>query len=151
MVGPAERFVDVAELERLQAMVRRDMGDEGVPGQRCERGRRDADRKAVAAALKPIYRAATETEGLRALDEFASEWDARYPTIARSWRANWSELSPFFAFPDEIRRAIYTTNAIESMNYSLRKILKNRSLFPNDEAVEKLVYLALRVYSVTVE
>ena len=103
-----------------------------------------ADRKAVASALKPIDRAGTQAEGLAALDEFASAWDARYPMIAKSWRANWSELSTFFAFPDEIRRAIYTTNAIESMNYSLRKILKNRSLFPNDEAVEKLVYLALR-------
>jgi putative transposase len=103
-----------------------------------------ADRKAVAAALKPVYRAATESEGRAALDAFAAEWDARYPTIAKSWQANWGELSPFFAFPEEIRRAIYTTNAIESMNYSLRKILKNRALFPNDEAVEKLVYLALR-------
>jgi putative transposase len=102
------------------------------------------DRKAVAASLKPVYRAATEAEGLEALEAFAAEWDARYPTIAKSWRANWGELSTFFAFPEEIRRAIYTTNAIESMNYSLRKILKNRSLFPNDEAVEKLVYLALR-------
>lgn len=103
-----------------------------------------ADRKAVASALKPIYRAATETEGRAAIEHFAAEWGDRYPTIAKSWRANWSELSPFFAFPPEIRRAIYTTNVIESMNYSLRKILKNRSLFPNDEAVEKLVYLALR-------
>ena len=103
-----------------------------------------ADRKAVASALKPIYRAATETEGRAAIEQFAAEWGDRYPTIAKSWRANWSELSPFFAFPPEIRRAIYTTNVIESMNYSLRKILKNRSLFPNDEAVEKLVYLALR-------
>jgi putative transposase len=103
-----------------------------------------ADRKAVASALKPIYRAATEAEGRAAIEAFAAEWDARYPTIAKSWRANWGELSPFFAFPPEIRRAIYTTNVIESMNYSLRKILKNRSLFPNDEAVEKLVYLALR-------
>lgn len=103
-----------------------------------------ADRKLVAASLKPIYRAATEAEGREALDAFALEWDERYPTIAKSWRANWNELSPFFAFPEPIRRAIYTTNAIESMNYSLRKILKNRGLFPNDEAVEKLVYLALR-------
>jgi putative transposase len=103
-----------------------------------------ADRKGVAAALKPISRAAPEAEGRTAIEEFAAAWDARYPMIARSWRANWSELSPFFAFPEEIRRAIYTTNVIESMNYSLRKILKNRSLFPNDEAVEKLIYLALR-------
>lgn len=102
------------------------------------------DRKAVAGALKPIYRAGTEAEGRAAIEEFALVWDARYPTIAKSWRANWTELSAFFAFPEEIRRAIYTTNVIESMNYSLRKILKNRSLFPNDEAVEKLVYLALR-------
>jgi putative transposase len=103
-----------------------------------------ADRKAVAASLKPIYRAGTESQALAALDEFAARWDSRYPMIAKSWRANWEELATFFAFPEDIRRAIYTTNAIESMNYSLRKILKNRALFPNDEAVEKLVYLALR-------
>jgi putative transposase len=103
-----------------------------------------ADRKAVAASLKPIYRAGTEDQALAALEEFAARWDGRYPMIAKSWRSNWSELATFFAFPEDIRRAIYTTNAIESMNYSLRKILKNRSLFPNDEAVEKLVYLALR-------
>ena len=78
------------------------------------------DRKAVASALKPIYRAATEAEGRAALEQFASDWDERYPTIAKSWRAHWEELAAFFAFPPEIRRAIYTTNVIESMNYSLR-------------------------------
>ena len=90
----------------------------------------------------PLHGLAEFTEQLK--HYFAARYDARYPTIAKSWRANWEELSAFFAFPEEIRRAIYTTNAIESMNYSLRKILKNRALFPNDEAVEKLVYLALR-------
>jgi putative transposase len=102
------------------------------------------DRRAVAASLKPIYRAGTESQALSALEEFAARWDGRYPMIAKSWRSNWEDLATFFAFPEDIRRAIYTTNAIESMNYSLRKILKNRALFPNDEAVEKLVYLALR-------
>lgn len=102
------------------------------------------DRKVVASGLRRIYRAATEAEGRAGIDEFDAEWGERYPLIAKSWRAHWEELSAFFAFAPEIRRAIYTTNVIESMNYSLRKVLKNRSLFPNDEAVEKLVYLALR-------
>jgi len=102
------------------------------------------ERKAVAADLKLIYRAATATEAERQLECFARKWSARYPMIVKSWLANWPRVIPFFAFPEEIRRVIYTTNAIESLNYSLRKIIKNRSLFPNDEAVFKLLYLALR-------
>ena len=101
------------------------------------------DRKAVAADLKLIYRAATLTEAEHELDSFEQTWSARYPLIAKSWRAHWAQVVPFFAYPPEIRRVIYTTNVIESLNYSLRKVIKNRSLFPNDEAVFKLLYLAL--------
>jgi putative transposase len=107
------------------------------------------DRKEVAAALKPVYRAATEQAAEVALDEFDARWGERYPLIARSWRANWARIIPFFAFPEEIRRAVYTTNAIESLNYSIRKIIKNRSLFPNEEALSKLLYLALKNASKT--
>lgn len=102
------------------------------------------DRKAVAASLKKIYQAATVTEAEYYLDQFEMEWSKRYPMIAKSWRANWERIIPFLAFPAEIRRALYTTNAIESLNMTLRKIIKNRALFPNDEAVFKLMYLALR-------
>jgi putative transposase len=102
------------------------------------------DRKAVAAALKPVYRAASEQQAAAALDEFEARWGVRYPPIAKSWRANWARIIPFFGFPDEIRRAIYTTNTIESLNYSIRRIIKNRSLFPNEEALSKLLYLALK-------
>jgi putative transposase len=102
------------------------------------------DRKAVAAGLKPVYRAANEQTAAAALDEFEARWGARYPPIAKSWRANWGRIVPFFGFPEEIRRAIYTTNTIESLNYSIRRIIKNRSLFPNEEALAKLLYLALK-------
>jgi putative transposase len=102
------------------------------------------DRKEVAAALKPIYTAITEEEAAQQLTAFEQQWGGRYPMIGRSWRANWTRIIPFFQFPEEIRRVIYTTNAIESLNYSLRRIIKNRSLFPNDEAVFKLLYLALK-------
>jgi len=102
------------------------------------------DRKAVAAALKAVYTAATAEVAERSLTEFEQQWGSRYPMIGRSWRNHWTRVIPFFQFPAEIRRVIYTTNAIESLNYSLRKIIKNRSLFPNDEAVFKLLYLALK-------
>lgn len=102
------------------------------------------DRKAVAADLKPIYTAVTEDEALYSLELFAEKWDARYPIIAKSWRANWSKINPMFRFPQEIRRAIYTTNVIESLNYSLRKITKTRAAFPNEEAALKLLWLGLR-------
>lgn len=101
-------------------------------------------RKDVAADLRKVYTAATESEAETRLAEFADKWDARFPMIARSWRANWARVIPFFAHPPEIRRVIYTTNAIESLNMSLRKVTKTRSSFPNDEAVLKLLYLALR-------
>ncbi len=102
------------------------------------------ERKAVAADLKLIYRAATIEEAEHKLSEFSEKWDARYPSIAKSWQANWSRVIPMFGFPEDIRRAVYTTNAIESLNMSLRKVIKTRASFPNDEAAFKLLYLALR-------
>ena len=102
------------------------------------------DRKLVVAALKPIYGAQTEDLAEAALTAFeSSALGARYPMIARSWRSNWERVIPFLAFPREVRRIIYTTNAIESLNFSLRKIIKCRGHFPNDEAAIKLLYLAL--------
>lgn len=102
------------------------------------------DRKAVAADLKMVYRSATSEEAEVHLEEFASKWETRYPLIAKSWRANWSRITPMFGYPEEIRRAVYTTNAIESLNMSLRKIIKTRASFPNEEAAFKLLYLALK-------
>ena len=101
-------------------------------------------RKEVARDLKTIYTAATEVEAEARLAEFAAKWDAKFPTISKSWRTNWARVIPFFAHPPEIRKVIYTTNAVESLNMSLRKVTKTRSSFPNDEAVLKLLYLALR-------
>jgi len=101
------------------------------------------ERKAVAADLKLIYRAATEPEAERALGEFEKKWDRKYPSISKSWRAHWPELITFLKFPAEIRKVIYTTNAIEAVNRSLRKISKNRGVFPHQEALLKLYYLAL--------
>lgn len=102
------------------------------------------DRKAVAADLKPIYRAATADQAELELECFAEKWGRKYPMAVQVWKTNWARIIPFFAFPEEIRKAIYTTNAIESLNFSLRKIIKNRAVFPTDEAVTKLMYLALR-------
>jgi putative transposase len=102
------------------------------------------DRKDVALALKDIYQAATIDAAERQLAEFEAQWGTRYPLIVRSWRANWARVTPMFSYPREVRRAIYTTNTIESLNMTLRKIIKNRALFPSDEAVFKLLYLALR-------
>ena len=102
------------------------------------------DRKGVAADLKLIYRATTAEEAEQQLAAFAEKWDARYPSIAKSWRANWARVIPRFGFPEDIRRAVYTTNAIESLNMSLRKVIKTRASFPNDDAAFKLLYLALR-------
>ena len=101
-------------------------------------------RKEVAADLKLIYTAATDTEAEQRLAEFSLKWDAKFPMIAKSWRSNWTRVIPFFAHPPEIRKVIYTTNAIESLNMSLRKVTKARGSFPSDEAVSKLLYLALR-------
>ncbi len=102
------------------------------------------DRKAVAADLKTIYRAATAEEAEAQLEAFAAQWDGQYPLISKSWRSNWARLVPMFGYPPEIRRAVYTTNTIESLNMSLRKIIKTRASFPSDEAAFKLLYLALQ-------
>jgi putative transposase len=101
-------------------------------------------RKEVARDLKSIYTAVTDIEAEQRLAEFSLKWDAKFPMIGKSWRNNWSRVIPFFAHPPEIRKIIYTTNAIESLNMSLRKVTKARGSFPNDEAVFKLLYLALR-------
>jgi putative transposase len=100
-------------------------------------------RKTVAADLKPIYQASTVEQAELRLDEFAAKWDGTYPTISLMWRRNWEHLIPFFAYPADIRRVIYTTNAVESLNMSLRKVIKTRGSFPNQEAAFKLLYLAL--------
>ena len=100
-------------------------------------------RKEVALDLRTIYAAATVEEAEQRLDEFEEKWGAAYPSIAQSWRRNWPRIIPFFDYPPEIRKVIYTTNAIESVNMSLRKITKNRGSFPSDEALLKLFYLAL--------
>lgn len=103
------------------------------------------DRKALAAALRPIYAAASAEAALAALDAFeASEWGRKFPTVAAAWRRAWDQVIPFFAFPPAIRRVIYTTNAIESINARLRKIIKTRGHFPTDDAANKLIWLALR-------
>nr|WP_081336199.1 IS256 family transposase [Burkholderia vietnamiensis] len=103
------------------------------------------DRKALAAALRPIYAAASEEAARQALQDFADgPWGAKYPTIVQSWQRAWEHVIPFFVFPPEIRRVVYTTNAIESLNMQLRKIIKTRGHFPNDEAAIKLLWLALR-------
>jgi putative transposase len=101
------------------------------------------DRKAVAADLKKVYAAATESEAEQALVNFAERWDKQYPTISKSWLNHWQRIIPFFAFPADIRKAIYTTNAIESMNMTLRKVLRNHRSFPTDESALKVIYLAI--------
>ena len=101
-------------------------------------------RPEVAADLRQIYQSATAEEAEIRLGEFEDKWDAEYLPIGQSWRRNWSRLIPFFDYPPEIRKVIYTTNAIESVNMGLRKLSKNRGSFPSDEALTKLFYLALR-------
>ena len=101
------------------------------------------DRKAVAKELRPVYTAASREEALVALDAFEQKWARRYPMIASSWRSNWERVVPFLDFPPDVRRVVYTTNAIESLNSTLRKLLQYRGHFPTDEAVFKVLYLAL--------
>jgi putative transposase len=101
------------------------------------------DRKEVAKDLKAVYGASTLTEAEDALDRFSEKWDPKYPAISPSWRADWQRLTVFFDYSPEIRKVIYTTNAIESLNYSLRKVLKTRSSFPNDNSIMKVLYLAI--------
>ncbi|MBZ0105432.1 MAG: IS256 family transposase [Sulfuricella denitrificans] len=102
------------------------------------------DRKALCADLKTIYGAATREEAELALQTFAERWDEKYPTVSRMWREHWDRLTTFFDYCPEIRKVMYTTNAIESLNRSLRKVLKTKGAFPNDEAIMKLMYLALQ-------
>jgi putative transposase len=101
------------------------------------------DRKAVAADLRLIYTSSTENQAEQQLVEFAQTWDKQYPTISKSWMNHWGCIIPFFAFPVEIRKAIYTTNAIESLNMTLRKVFKNHRAFPTDDSALKVVYLAI--------
>jgi putative transposase len=102
------------------------------------------DRKAVAKALKPIYTAPTEAAAEAAREALRREYGQRYPGLVDAWDRAWPQFTPFLAFPPEIRKIIYTTNAIESLNYQLRKITKNRGHFPSDEAAIKLLYLGIR-------
>src|SRR5512132_4178787 len=104
------------------------------------------DRKAVAAALKQIYKAKDADAGMTLLPDFAEgAWGKKYPAIAQSWRRNWSEVTPFFAFPDDVRRIIYTTNSIESLNAKLRRAVRTRGHFPTDESALKLLFLVLNL------
>lgn len=102
------------------------------------------DRKQLIADLKKVYKAYTAEEAEANLVKFSEKWDKKYPTISKIWLRNWERIIPFFEYPEDIRKAIYTTNAIESINHSLRKIIKNRGAFPTDEAIIKILYLALR-------
>ena len=101
------------------------------------------DLKALMAELKAVYAAVDEDAALMALDTFSEHWDKKYPTISQSWRANWANLSTYFKFPQELRRLIYTTNAIEGFNRQLRKVTKAKSVFPTDESLFKMLYLAM--------
>ena len=102
------------------------------------------DRKKVMPDLKAIYRAETAEAAAAKLDEFEASWGARYPAVAPAWRRAWEHVVPMFAFPPTIRKMIYTTNALESLHRSLRKIIKTRGSFPSDEAATKLLFLAIR-------
>lgn len=101
------------------------------------------DYRTVAAALKRIYQSATEQEALHELERFAEQWDDKYPHISRSWQTHWPNLNTLFRYPEDIRRAIYTTNAIESLNSVIRKAINQRKLFPTDDSARKVVYLAI--------
>lgn len=102
------------------------------------------DYKAVTKDLKQIYQSITEEEALQSLDEFSTRWDDKYPQISRSWKGHWDNLNTLFIYPEEIRKAIYTTNAIESLNSVIRKALKKRKLFPTDDSAKKVIYLAIQ-------
>lgn len=107
------------------------------------------DRKAVAAGLRDVYGAETAEAAREALEAFDGTWGRQYPSIAQAWRRAWEEVIPFFAFSPEIRRVIYTTNAIESLNRVIRKAIKTRGSFPSEDAAEKLIYLAIRGHEKT--
>jgi putative transposase len=102
------------------------------------------ERKLVAADLKEIYRAATAAQAEMELNAFQARWGSKYQAIGKLWKENWARVVPFFEFPAEVRKVIYTTNAVESLHMSLRKIIKTRGSFPSEEAAIKLIYLALR-------
>ncbi len=102
------------------------------------------DRRKMAAAMRPIYTAATEDAAKLALEDFRTQWGTKSPGALAVWDRAWAEFTPFLAFPVEIRKIIYTTNAIESLNYQLRKVTKARGSFPSDAAAMKLLYLAIR-------
>ena len=102
------------------------------------------DRRELLADLKPIYTADSESSAKTALEDFEKKWNKHYPMIGKSWRSNWERIIPFLDFPNEIRKVIYTTNAIESLNSQIRKVIKTRASFPNDQAAKKLLYLAIR-------
>lgn len=102
------------------------------------------DYKAVARDLKLIYKSATEEEAVLALDQFAENWDNKYPQISKSWRSHWENINTLFNYPANIRKVIYTTNAIESLNSVIRKVLKKRKLFPTDDSAKKVIYLAIQ-------
>lgn len=101
------------------------------------------ERKQVAADLKRIYKSPTRESAEQELREFREKWDSRHPIIGEQWERNWDKLSVLFAYPDDIRRAIYTTNAIESLNHSLRRVLKNKKTFPSEDALMKVLYLSI--------
>jgi len=100
------------------------------------------DYKAITADLKAIYQASTEEKALQSLEQFSQRWDEKYPQISKSWRAHWQNLNTLFNYPQDIRKAIYTTNAIESLNSVIRKAIKKRKLFPTDDSAKKVIYLA---------
>ncbi|HEN3334205.1 TPA: IS256 family transposase [Yersinia enterocolitica] len=102
------------------------------------------DYKAVTGGLKTVYQAPTEEAALMALDNFAVAWDDKYPQISKSWRAHWENLNTFFGYPPDIRKAIYTTNAIESLNSVIRAAIRKRKVFPTDDSVRKVIYLAIK-------
>ena len=102
------------------------------------------DYKAVTSGLKAVYQAPTEEAALMALDAFAGVWDDKYPQISKSWRAHWENLNTLFSYPPDIRKAIYTTNAIESLNSVIRAAIKKRKVFPTDDSVRKFIYLAMK-------
>lgn len=102
------------------------------------------DYKAVTADLKKIYQSVTEEEALKSLDQFAERWDEKYPQISKSWRSHWHNLNTLFNYPEDIRKAIYTTNAIESLNSVIRKSTKKRKVFPTDDSAKKVIYLAIQ-------
>ncbi|WP_049602277.1 IS256 family transposase, partial [Yersinia similis] len=102
------------------------------------------DYKAVTSGLKMVYQAPTEEAALMALDKFEEAWDDKYPQISKSWRTHWENLNTFFGYPPDIRKAIYTTNAIESVNSVIRAAIKKRKVFPTDDSVRKVVYLAIK-------